>query len=49
MVLDQSLFELPCKNTQTQTNTHKHTHTDTHKDSDNYSCILQKCNYNNMQ
>ena len=37
MVLDQFLFEVACKNTETHTHTHCQVL---------YSCDLQKCNYN---
>ena len=36
MFLDQFLFELSCKNTETHTHTYTHTHTDAHKHSDEY-------------
>ena len=43
MFLDQLLFELSCKNTETRkhrnTETHTNTHAHTHRDSDEYSIV----------
>ena len=45
MFLDQLLFELSCKNTETHTHTHTHTHKHTHteRDSDKEYFIVAFC------